>query len=106
MLDKKQTDKFVEMYMDRYAIEWETTQECSQRVIHEWIEWYDISKEMEFFYKDIPYAILWEKQAKSIYKKRMTHNQTRADKVWWELWLWYWPKFIWEDIKIVSTLSE
>ena len=90
-LTKQQSAQFITFYMNRYAKEWETTLECSTRLIEEWIyavQSVEYKAREDFFRK-----ILWKK-ADDIYKVRQYWPETVLHKVMWSMWLNYWPKFI------------
>lgn len=85
-MTKKQEKAFIKFYMERYAKPWETTQECIDRLITEWIQ---ADEEIEYsVWIEAIRAILWNNANKSY------RWNTVSEKLCSVLWLNYWPKFI------------
>lgn len=90
-LTKKQSEQFISFYMNRYAKEWETISECSNRLIEEWIyavQSVEYKAREDFFRK-----MLW-KRADEVYKMRKYWPETVLHKVMSSARLNYSPKFI------------
>ena len=89
MLNKKQSQQFLDAYTDRYGIEWMSTEERSEIVIHKWIE---AEPHVEYqFFVDLCKKILGKK-AKKTYKQRAWWRETNLHKLVNSLWLNYWPR--------------
>lgn len=88
-LTNKQSEQFISFYMNRYAKEWETTLQCSTRLIEEWVM---ANKDDEYnTWKEFFTTLLWKK-ANSVYKYRTHWPETVLSKVLNSLRLNYWPK--------------
>jgi len=81
--------EFIDSYMNRYALPWETSIECSERIVNKWIE-ANPSDEFAFF-KSTLKKLLWSR-AWATYKMRDYWVQTVLDKFTGELWLNYGPR--------------
>ena len=88
-LTQKKSKQFLERYMDRYANEWESSIECSTRIIEEWIVADEEVEEKAW--RDFFRTMLWEK-ADDIYKMRWDRPETVLEKVMSSMYLNYWPK--------------
>ena len=92
MFNEKQTQKFLDFYHDRYK-EWdESILETSFRIIEEWI--YGVERDEIKARKEELTKILWKKRANSVYKIRSYWPQSVLEKVFWDLYSNYWPKYI------------
>lgn len=91
VLNKEQSQIFLDAYMSRYSQEWETSLQCSNRIINEWIVSTE-EEELSWFTNTLR-EILW-KQANKLYKKREQWNETMLTKCVNSLRLNYWPKIL------------
>jgi len=82
-MDQKHYDQYVYKYMKRYAKEWESPQECSERIVNEWIV--ANPKEEQARFIDI---------MKEIFPKR---SVKLAESTWRRLYFDNWPKCLNED---------
>lgn len=96
MFNEKQIQKFLDFYHNRYK-EWdETLLQTSTRLIEEWI--YAVERDEIKARREELTKILWKKLANSDYKVRAYWPQSVLDKVFWDLYFNYWPRYIYNCI--------
>lgn len=96
MFNEKQAKKFLDFYHNRYK-EWdETLLQTSTRLIEEWI--YAVERDEIKARREELTKILWKKHANSTYKVRSYWPQSVLEKVFWDLYFNYWPKYIYNCI--------